>query len=251
LIVRGGGDPSINGRGNRAEALFDEWAATLEAAGITRIDGSVVGDARAFDDRRLGQGWSWDYLDAGYAAPIGALEFNANIATLTIRPGAKPGEPAGLELPPGTGLTLVPHVITGESGSATSVGVDRLPDKAWLDVRGTIAVDAAPATRDVAVVNPTLYFAHATAVALEAPGIRVRRAARELLSTELELPSAPRRVLAESQSPPLRDIATVMMKVSQNLYAETLLKAVGAAKSGLGSAENGRRAAAEIFAAWG
>src|SRR4029079_15216496 len=55
----------------------------------------------------------------------------------------------------------------------------------------------------------------------------------------------------ESKSPPLRDIAAVMMKVSQNLYAETLLKAVGGAKSGLGSAENGRRAAAEIFAGWG
>src|SRR5262249_56475010 len=124
-------------------------------------------------------------------------------------------------------------------------------DKGWRAVRAPMAVDAAPATGDVAVVNPTLYFAHATAVALGARGIRVGGTARELLSSELELPAAPRRVLAESQSPPLRDIATVMMKVSQNLYAETLLKAVGAAKSGLGSVENGRRAAAEIFAAWG
>ena len=42
-----------------------------------------------------------------------------------------------------------------------------------------------------------------------------------------------------------------MMKVSQNLYAETLLKAVGAAKAGLGTAENGRRAAAATLDAWG
>ena len=38
-----------------------------------------------------------------------------------------------------------------------------------------------------------------------------------------------RQVLARAESQPLRDIATVMMKVSQNLYAETLLKAAGAA----------------------
>jgi PBP4 family serine-type D-alanyl-D-alanine carboxypeptidase len=49
---------------------------------------------------------------------------------------------------------------------------------------------------------------------------------------------------------PLRDIATVMMKVSQNLYAETLLKTVGAAKKGLGTTENGRAVVREILAGW-
>jgi D-alanyl-D-alanine carboxypeptidase/D-alanyl-D-alanine-endopeptidase (penicillin-binding protein 4) len=42
-----------------------------------------------------------------------------------------------------------------------------------------------------------------------------------------------------------------MMKVSQNLYAETLLKAVGAARSGVAGADAGRTAVAGIFAAWG
>src|SRR5829696_9156800 len=48
LVVRGGGDPTINTRGNRAAVLFDEWAAALKAAGIHRIEGNVVGDASAF-----------------------------------------------------------------------------------------------------------------------------------------------------------------------------------------------------------
>jgi D-alanyl-D-alanine carboxypeptidase/D-alanyl-D-alanine-endopeptidase (penicillin-binding protein 4) len=251
LIVRGTGDPTINSRGKRADAVFDEWAAALKAAGISIINGNVVADATAFDDRRLGQGWAWDYLDAGYAAPVGALEFNENIAPLTIRPGAKPGDPAGLELAPATGLGLIYHVVTGESGTATTIAIDRLVDKGYLDVRGTIAVDAQPATRDVAVANPALYFAHSLVLALQARGITVRGLPRELTKPEYEVPAAPRRTLVESTSPPLRDIATVMMKVSQNLYAETLLKAVGAAKSGLGTAENGRRAAAAVFAAWG
>ena len=251
LVIRGGGDPTINTRGKRADAVFDEWAAGLKAAGVSRIEGHVIGDATAFDDRRLGQGWAWDYLEAAYAAPIGALELNESSATLTIRPGAKPGDPAGLELPPGTGLGLIYHVATGESGTATAITVGRQADRAYLDVRGTIAVDAAPATREVAVANPSLYFAHSTVLALGARGIQVHGLPRELVPSEFETPAAPRRVLVESKSPPLRDIAAVMMKVSQNLYAETLLKAVGGAKSGLGSAENGRRAAAEIFAGWG
>ena len=43
----------------------------------------------------------------------------------------------------------------------------------------------------------------------------------------------------ETKSPPLREIGTVLMKVSQNLYAETLVKAIGAARGGLGTFEGG------------
>jgi D-alanyl-D-alanine carboxypeptidase/D-alanyl-D-alanine-endopeptidase (penicillin-binding protein 4) len=59
------------------------------------------------------------------------------------------------------------------------------------------------------------------------------------------------RSLVTTQSPPLREIATVLMKVSQNQYAETFLKAAGAASGGLGTTNAGRRAAAETFTGWG
>jgi D-alanyl-D-alanine carboxypeptidase/D-alanyl-D-alanine-endopeptidase (penicillin-binding protein 4) len=250
LYVRGGGDPTINSRDKRAEAVFDEWAAALKAAGVTRIDGGVIGDGTAFDDRRLGQGWSWDYLQYGYAAPVGALALNENVATLTIKPGAKAGDAATLELPPSTGLGLIHHVVTGETASPTTIEFERRPDTNYLDVRGSIAAGAAPATRDVAVANPSLYFAHSLVLALQARGIPVRGLPRELVPPEFELPSEPRRVLAESQSPPLRDIGKTMMKVSQNLYAETLLKAVGAARTGKGTADGGILAARAIFTSW-
>ena len=80
LIVRGNGDPTINTREGRADAVFDEWARALQAAGITSIDGRIVGDDQAFDDEGIGAGWAWDYLQYGYAAPVGALQFNENIA---------------------------------------------------------------------------------------------------------------------------------------------------------------------------
>jgi serine-type D-Ala-D-Ala carboxypeptidase/endopeptidase (penicillin-binding protein 4) len=250
LIVRGTGDPTINSRGNRATAVFDEWAAALKAAGISHIEGNVVGDASAFD-RRLGQGWSWDYLQDGYAAPSGALEFNEDIATLSIRPGAKPGDDAELELTPGTGLGLIHHMVTGEAGSGTKIAVERRPDGAWLDVIGSMASDATPASRDVAVADPTLYFTHAFVLAMIQRGIAIRGVPKALPEPKNVLAPIPRTVLVESQSPPLCEIATTMMKVSQNLYAETLLKAVGAVKSGgTGSADAGVAASREVLNAW-
>jgi D-alanyl-D-alanine carboxypeptidase/D-alanyl-D-alanine-endopeptidase (penicillin-binding protein 4) len=251
LIVRGTGDPTINTRNNRAAAVFDEWAAALRAAGVTRIDGGVVGDATAFDDRRLGQGWAWDYLEAGYAAPVGALEYNENIAAVRIRPGAKPGDAAELELPPGTGLGLLYHVVTGTPGSRTAITLERRTYDNYLDVSGTIAADAAPLSRDVAVVTPTKYFAHSLLLGLRDRGIVVDRLPVDVMERPADAMVLPRRVLHESLSPPLREIATTMMKVSQNLYAETLLKAVGAAKEETGTAAAGRRAASSVFSAWG
>ncbi len=253
LIVRGTGDPTINTREKRATAIFDEWAAALKTAGITRIDGKVIGDASAFDSRGLGQGWAWDYLQDSYAAPVSALELNENTATLTVRPGPNPGDAARLELSPGTGLGLVHHVTTGAPGSRTSIDVDRPPAGAWLDITGTIAVDATPFSDEVAVASPSLYFAHSLLNALVARGIDVRGLPADVEDRRGVTPiitAAPRRVLVETQSPPLREIATVMMKVSQNLYAETLLKAIGVAKTGTGTTAAGRDAAREIFTAW-
>ena len=83
-------------------------------------------------------------------------------------------------------------------------------------------------------------------MALIARGI-ARDAARRLTSTtspaELVAGSGAPRARGKRQSPPLREIATVLMKVSQNLYAETLLKAIGAARGGLGTFAAGDRRA--------
>jgi len=230
LFLVGGGDPTINSRENRADHVLDEWTAALRAAGITRIDGNLVGDGSAFEPNGLGQGWSWDYLQYGYAAPASALEFNENTATLTITPGANPGDQAKLELSADTGLGIIHHVTTGPADSPTSINYDRLPNDHWLDVAGSIAVDGTPVTRDVAVSNPTRFFARMALNGLTARGIAITGLPLDR-TEQTVLESGPRRVLVESLSPPLRDIAKTMMTVSQNLYAETLLRTIGKQKA--------------------
>jgi D-alanyl-D-alanine carboxypeptidase/D-alanyl-D-alanine-endopeptidase (penicillin-binding protein 4) len=84
LIVVGSGDPSIGSPDGGHPSLFLEWAEALRRAGIQRIDGRIVGDDDAFEDEGLGAGWAWDNLAAGYAAPVGALNFNENAAVARI-----------------------------------------------------------------------------------------------------------------------------------------------------------------------
>jgi len=116
------------------------------------------------------------------------------------------------------------------------------------------APGAPPVTRTVAVLNPTLFFAQSLRDALIARSIAVTGAAVDIDDVSAELlpqVGVERRVLVTTMSPPLRDVASVLMKVSQNQYAETFLKTLGSASGGLGTTTAGRRAAAETFRAWG
>jgi D-alanyl-D-alanine carboxypeptidase/D-alanyl-D-alanine-endopeptidase (penicillin-binding protein 4) len=253
LSIRGGGDPTINTRDNRAAAVFDEWAAALRAAGIATIEGRILGDDQAFDEEGLGAGWAWDYLQFGYAAPVGALQYNENIAELTLAPGSVAGEPAVVRLAAGTGLTILNRMVTGAAGTAETVDFRRRLDGPVLEVIGSVPVGAAAVTRNVAVANPTIFFAQAVKDALVARGISVSGDAMDLDDVAPALATnsnGARRVLATSQSPPLRDVATVLMKVSQNLYAETLLKSLGSAGGALGTTSAGRAVVREVLGGW-
>ena len=156
-----------------------------------------------------------------------------------------------MSLSSGAGLRLFNRTTTAASKSATTVDFERHADSPTLDVLGSIAIDAEPLTRDVAVVNPTVFFAQSLKEALVARGIEVTGEAIDA-DDVLDAPApGNRRVLAQWQSPPLSEIAAVLMKVSQNLYAETLLKAIGASKGGLGTIEGGRLATRALMASWG
>jgi D-alanyl-D-alanine carboxypeptidase/D-alanyl-D-alanine-endopeptidase (penicillin-binding protein 4) len=256
LVVRGTGDPTISTRGKRAETVFDEWASALRAAGITAIEGRIVGDDQAFDDEGLGPGWSWDYLEAGYAAPVGALQYNENTADLTTAPGAAIGDPIVVRLAPGTGLTVTNRAVTiaaAEGSGRGGLDIRRRIDRPELEISGMLPLGAAASTRVVAVLNPTQFFVEGLKDALAARGIAVSGAAVDMddLVASLPGPGVERRALATTTSPPLREIATVLMKVSQNQYAETLLKAIAAAGGGIGTTTGGRRRVQELFTSWG
>ena len=252
LFVRGGGDPTINTREGRGEAVFAEWANALVAAGISSVSGRVIGDDQVFDDEGVGGGWAWDYLQFGYAAPVGALQYNEDVAELVLSPGSVPGDPAVSHFPPGSGLTLRNAVVTGAPDSAERIDYRRHPHAPVLDVIGTIPAGGKPIVRSIAVVNPTVFFARAFKEALAARGLSVSGDAVDFDDVAVELgPNLERRVLAWTESPPLRTLASVLMKVSQNLYAETILKEMGRVTGGLGTAAAGQRAASATLAAWG
>jgi D-alanyl-D-alanine carboxypeptidase/D-alanyl-D-alanine-endopeptidase (penicillin-binding protein 4) len=262
LFVVGDGDPSIVRNDDGVERgwspVFDRWAETLTAAGITRIDGDLVGDDRGFDAERYGVGWAWDDFGFGYSAPIGALQYNESAVGIRMSPAATVDAPATVEVSdPDSGLSVEHEVRTGEAGSDVDIDLFRFPGTPVLHVRGSIPLGREPIVRLAAVEDPTIYFVTALGRALAAHGITVTGRARAIdrgttsASADAGAPANPpaRRVLATHRSAPLTDIGDRLMKVSQNLYAETLLKRIAP-----GPLRSWRSARAELDAvldAWG
>ena len=90
LVVIGGGDPTI-GRRHDGEATLARLADLVWQRGVRRIEGRVIGDGSAFGGTSYGDGWQWDDLPFGYAAPVSALIYNENTAEFLVAPGLSAG----------------------------------------------------------------------------------------------------------------------------------------------------------------
>lgn len=250
LIVVGSGDPTIDDWDGYASARFAAFAATLKERGIRAIAGRIVGDDNAFEDEGIGAGWAWDDLHASYAAPVGALQFNQNTAQLVVSAG-QVGEPAHVDIVPDVAPLILRNLAATSAGPEVTLSVRPEPRSGTIEIVGTVPLAASRTTRNVAVQNPTLYFVNALRAALVRNGIEVRGPAIDIDDVPPVLHRAPVVLADQLFSRSLEEIATTMMKVSQNLYAETLFKTAGALETGNASSNGGRRTVRSLLTGWG
>ena len=107
-----------------------------------------------------------------------------------------------------------------------------------------------PIALNVSVDNPTLFFTRALRAALIAGGIDVQGPAADLDDLGHDAPD-PRSAapIATFRSPPLSTLAVRLMKISQNLYAETLLETLSGTTPA--TAAGGRAVVQSVLTAWG
>src|SRR5262249_27193139 len=189
---------------------------------------------------------------ASYATAIGALQYNENTAQLVISAGRAAGEPGRIDVnPAGAPVTIRNGALTTGPAIPVAVLIRPSPRGPYLDVRGTGPLNGVRHVRNVSVENPTVYFANAMRRALAANGIEVEGATVDVDDLPAPIAVDGLQPLLVHQSAPLVNLAATMMKMSQNLYAETLLRTLGVHDTGVGSFETGRAALQRTLAAWG
>ena len=252
LVIVGSGDPTFDDWDGAASAVFQSWARSLKEHGVTTVEGRIVGDDHAFADG-YGRGWMWDDMAEDYSAPASGLHFNQGVAQIFIAPGSSVGESATLSLAPAYApLPFASEVRTERAGIPASVSIQPLARSAAAIVKGSIAVDSQRQVRTVAVANPTQYFVNAVRAGLLANGVETHGTAVDVDDVS-DAPEAGMASvdIATHRSAALSAVGETMMRLSQNLYAESLLLTVGSRRSGVGTAEAGIAAVGDVLESWG
>jgi len=222
LVVAGSGDPSIGGRGG---ADLRGWIDALTAQGVRRIEGRVIGDDDSLEEPRPQLAWAWDDLGYATGALFGALNYAENRMEVVVSPAASAGEPPTLAAAPeAAARPLRNRAVTGAAGSVQLLWPEQRPAEPFLTIGGSIPAGAMPARLQVAVGNPTAWFAAALRHALVAAGIEVTGEAYDVDEVVPRPASANAAVLYTHRSPTLAELAQPMLEESINLYGEAALR---------------------------
>jgi D-alanyl-D-alanine carboxypeptidase/D-alanyl-D-alanine-endopeptidase (penicillin-binding protein 4) len=196
-------------------AGLKELAKQVAAAGIRGVDGDVLIDDRLFAGGR-----------GGGSGPslITPIMVNDNIVDIVVTPADEAGKPAQVRMRPETQiLHMDAQVQTGPEDKGTDIEV-KSAAPLRITVRGRIAVKSKPAIRIHIVEDPADFARLLFIDALKGKGVDVAAPTPPSAKSHLPEPSTydPQARVARYTSPPFSEAIKVILKVSHNLYANTL-----------------------------
>lgn len=248
LLLEGAGDPLLT-----HEDLETMWRQAARAE--IELDQTLLVDSSLFDGIPFGAGWMWDDEPAPFMPYVSALTVDSGVVSVVIsRPVEHERDPFVLFDPPApTFFSLDLKLDRVPAKTTTSVAITRevLGDRRTIRIEGPLApgdrADASFSFPDpdlftgevlVSIADPARDAAHRARV------VRVPRLTPEERSRFKEVARIDR---------PIEDVLRAMLKQSDNLAAECLLRllAVHADPSVPGSAAGGTAVVARYLARLG
>jgi len=219
MRIEGRGDPNVSAR-YYPEALYvlDNLADSLKNRGIDTLRGILELDTSFFKGSRKPEEWRKKFFDSWYGAEISPLSFNDNCALFEIRPGAKNGDAAQIDVIPDIGYVKIKNGIkTAGNGSKYKYAMD--PVNPEISFSGTIGSKVSLATVVLPIRNPPAYFKAAFLKSLENSGIAYIEEQAVYRSKAIDS--------IAYTGPPLKSLMDEINQRSQNLHAEMLLRDLG------------------------
>lgn len=221
LRLVGRGDPSFT------NVQLRSLAAQLGRQRIRQVDHLIV-DNSYFQGTAINPSWEWEDIQADYGAPVNSLILNQNAVDLQLFPQAlgQPLRVAWRDPAVAVEWGIENRSITVGPGADASVTVTRTLGRPILQIAGQMPLGAEPETINLAVLDPAQQFLQHFRQALREEQLQVAR-------TSIASASTPRkgREIAAVASPFLPQLLIETNQESNNLYAESLLKTLGAIQS--------------------
>lgn len=245
LYILGGGDPTLGSKDTIATALeqtFNQWKEALDKIGIRKIEGHIVGDGRHFDGMSEEGSWVWEDIGTYYGTGSSALMFYENMQSFTVSAGESVGAPVNIipHYPKAPWMKFKYNCTTGEKGTGDKLYMYTGDLAPIAEIRGTYGVDKGRKQLDCSNKFPEYTCASYFADWLKNRGIACTKGAgdtrlqTEWMATE---PDDSLITIGATVSPELERIIYTTNHASNNLYAETLFRALGKLHSGSASYE--------------
>lgn len=227
LILYGRGAPDFD------EQKLDELIGKLKQKNVKRIKGDIVGDESYFRADDLGDGWTWNEAQWYYGAEPTALTYNENQIEIKINAGNRVGDKIEARIEPATDYVSVVNesqiVANTDEKFTDSIGLKREENDNKIYFWGETKPNGGNADLRVSVPHPPLWAARNLADNLKQNGIAVEGGARARdwkTADNIEIEKQVELASVESQT--LAEIIRKMNKDSVNLYAELILRTLGA-----------------------
>lgn len=247
IYLIGGGDPALGSKyfEPKFEPLMLEWVNAIKKSGIKHINGKLVANSSHFTDDGIGRTWVWEDVGNYYGAGVSGLNIHDNTYFIDFNVPSQIGKPAtviGVH-PSVPGLQIKSEVLSSsiQSDQAFIFGA---PPSATRTVRGTLPAGREKFTIKGSLPNPPLFAVSQLQEHLNAAGIYAGGGITVEEITHRE--PATYTVLYENLSPPLSELVKHINVESDNLFAEALLRQMGA-KNGEASAQKGLEAINEFY----
>lgn len=266
LLLIGSGDPVLSTAeyrrwvyparpGTPLEDLADEVVAT----GLTRITGDLIGVADRYDGPRVAEGWPDRYFNDFDARYADGLTVDAGLRTLVTYPiaPASDSDPDDVDVAvsgtSGDGVEsrddrddLADADAEAEADDGSDAGGDEVPrsdddEDAGSDDDGD-TTEADPVVRVEHAADPAAHTAYELARLLAERGVHL---AGEPRSGAADAPVVGQ--LASIESPPMDELLRFAVQRSDNQVTDALFRAVGRARTGIGSFESGARAIRQVL----
>lgn len=222
-VIKGNVDLSFVGDPDFSSADLFELFGMLAHYHVKTIKGNFIIDDSHYTGEPLGKGWMWDDMGKCYSAPVGANILDHNCLTVSVMPAQKANLFATIvPSQPAIYTPISNEIITRNNKKKCDVKV-RTNDLNQYTLRGCIKQNQKePEIVKLAITNPLRYTKEKVKEFLAYYHIKLQGDIIQGSSKKTF------RLLAVHKSPPFSVLLEHMMKYSDDLYAESFAKSIGA-----------------------
>ncbi len=229
LVIHGGCDPAFYSQYFKDEyrGTFEDWAEKLKNAGIKRVRGNLIVDLSAMDNFTIPGDWVWEDIGNYYGTGVSAMSYSDNSYEIHFNSPAQEGKPTNVVYtePAIDSLNLENNVVSS-SRNIDSAIVYAAPLSKHQIVRGSIPKAQTDFVVRAASPDPAFSAAVVFRKVLLRYGITIEG---KILKRTKPLTKQVM-ILAEKQSPELKDLIIPLNHESINLFAEHVLREIGRAQ---------------------